>query len=61
MKSSVQAIQRAQGCGRLQPVANAVPFLIGASRPNSAGMKELAAVDVGSAIAAIGAIIAFFR
>ncbi len=60
MKSIVRAIPRMRDFGVPWLLASAVLFLVGASRFNGAGMKELAGMGVGSAIAAIAVIIAFF-
>ena len=60
MRGVVQAIQRMRESGLLWLLAAAILFLVGASRFSGAGMRELAEVGVGGAIAAIAVIIAFF-
>ena len=60
MNGVVQAIQRIRESGLLWLLAAAVLFLVGASRFNGAGMKEITETGVGGAIGAVGVIIAFF-
>ena len=61
MNGVVQAIHRMHEAGLLWLIAAAVLFLVGASRFNGAGMKVLAEIGVGGAIAAIAMTIAFLR
>ena len=60
MNGVVQAIQRIRESGLLWLLVSAVLFLVGASRFNGAGMKEMGEIGVGGAIAAVAVIIAFF-
>ena len=60
MKSVVQALLRMRLSGLLWLIASAVLFLLGSASFNGAGVKQLADLGVGCAIAAIAVIIAFF-
>ncbi|MEO8713921.1 MAG: hypothetical protein ABI369_02805 [Acetobacteraceae bacterium] len=56
----MQALHRMRWSGLLWLVASAALFLLGASSFGGAGMKEVAALGVAGAIAAIAMIVAFF-
>ncbi len=60
MKSVVQAIPRMRSSGLVWLILRAVVFLLGSASFNGSGMKQLADLGVGCAIAANAVIIAFF-
>lgn len=59
MKSVVAAVRRMRGSGLLWLLASAVLFLLGAMSFNGAGMRNVAELGVGGAVAAIALVVAF--
>ena len=60
MKTFSEAIRRRRSVGPLLLLASAALFLVGAASFNGTGQAELAKLGVGSAVAAVAVIIAFF-